>query len=258
MFHVLVYEETPAAQNVYDGMDAIADPEFSRRNNRVIFSEPYNLIAAYAAGADLIRQRLDVPSINGIARHHFHPLNIDADVITDPQVNDYRDYPISLPMNEEIGIETMDSNAAPTQAWTALWIAPPSWNMSLPRGERRLRVRGTATITTVSLSWASPVAITLDENLRGGNYAVVGLEVINTGACVARLVFSSGNAPGGRRLRPGVLVQQAESEIPWAPQQGGLGKFGEFHSFELPQIDAFAVTGAAETLVLYMDLVRLS
>lgn len=254
-FHLLAYSVTGGAALTDGDVTAPADQSFSRRNGHFIFSEPYNLIAAWALGATITRARLNVPTINAVARHQIWPVEVGTVVPARVYVQDMRTYPMPLPMNEEIAIEA--TNAAAEQATAIMTIAPPGWNMNLPRGLQRLTVRATGAVTLTAFTWSALGAITFAENLRGGWFSVVGMQCFCAGMLAIRLVFPRMEAYNGRILRPGVLGQNAIANAPADWQMGGLGEFGRFHSFEPPQIECFGNAAGAAVQEIRLDLVYL-
>jgi hypothetical protein len=257
MFTLLPYFKSVAAASVNADVPAVLDSEFTTRNNHFIFTEEYNLIGAAYQGVSIVtKARLNVPSINGIARHHVDPVMITTTAKDLPSINDYREYPIPLPMNEEIAIEVSGGAGVGEDQFGFIWIAPPTWNMNLPRGIQRLRVHATYSINATKDVWSGPGAITFDENLKGGVYSVVGMHVIDANTLAGRLIFPRGNVINGRRLRPGVYASQALGDRPWRSFQGELGLFGRFHSFEPPLLEILTTDTANHASgVLTLDLI---
>lgn len=256
MFQCLVYNVNAGVNALNTDLTAAADDDFSRRNNHYIFTEDYNLIGAYAAAPSLLRARTNIPTINAIGRHHIYPINVDADVPDDPMVQDLRDYPVALPVNEEIAIEISNNlGAATEQTYAVLFIAPRTWTRNIPRGQQMLTVRATGAIAGVAQAWSGIGSLVFDDNLRGGWYSIVGLQVFDAGVVAARLVFPRAPLINGRKLRPGVLGQQSLAERPWRAFDIGYGRFGDFHSFEPPQMQIYATATAASTQEVRMTLV---
>lgn len=258
MFHLLAYNVNAGANAADTDMTAAVDAEFSRRNSHYIFSEQYNLIGAYAAAPSLLRVRTNIPSINAIGRHQVYPINVDADVPADPDVQDLRDYPMPLPMNEEVALEVTNNLAMGNeQTYGFLWVAPPAWNKNLPRGLQQLNIRATGAVAAVAQSWSSAGALTFADNLRGGWYAIVGAQCFDALTLALRFIFPKAPMYQGRKLRPGILCQQSFAEKPWRAQSLGYGEFGRFHSFEPPQIEIYASNTAASVQEIRLDIVYL-
>lgn len=257
MFHLLAYFEQLAAAATDADINAVVDGEFTIRNNHPIFTEPYDLVGAFYNAADAVRARFNAPTLNTYGRHQLFPVLRSATIPDLPFVIDYRDYPIRLPIDEEIAIEGTNNAGAGDDTFVALLLAPPTWNRNLARGLWRFTCRATYNITSVDSAWSPLGAMTFAENLRGGWYAVLGMEVVDANVLYARLVFPRGNVVNGRRLRPGCLVDNAAGNRPWEGFRGGMGTWGRFHSFEPPQVEILANNAAAHSGEVRLDLVYL-
>lgn len=256
MFHLLAYEEDLASLATDSDLDAAVDGEFSQRNSHYIFTEQYNMLMACYLAPNATRARFNLPSINGIGRHQIWPLNRSATVPSRPGIQDLRSYPLPLTINEELGIEgTNDDGVDADQAIALLWVAPPTWTPQLPRGLQRLTIAATVAPTGVAVSWSAEAAITFLDNLRGGWYTIVGASVFDAGSYAYRFIFRNSATVNGRKLRPGVLAQEAIGNFPNEPFVGGMGVFGHFHSFEPPTVQCFNLAAGATAGVLRLDVV---
>lgn len=265
MFHLLSYYVSAGVNDSNVDMTASVDGQFSQRNNHYVLSEPYNLLGAYHQATSALRARLNVPSINGIARHQIYPPNRNATVPNLPRIADYREYPIMLPQNEEIGVEESGNLGAGNEdTWVTLWIAPPSWNRNIPRGIARLTIRATATITGVAAAWSGFTNLTFAENLKGGVYAIVGAEVQGANTIAFRLNFPKMPLYQGRKFLPGSIAKEAIGNAGAQFNISGfgmgvtaLGEWGRFHTFEPPTIQVLAIAAAAVAHEIRLDLVYL-
>lgn len=259
MFHVLPYTALALQQATYQNLLGIADSEFSRRgtNNNFMFSEDYSLLCAYILETAPLGCRIDMPTLNCIGRHHIHPLNAGVVVPSRPYQQDLRDYPLKLPKFEELGVQVINGTAGTEQSTVLLTIAPPTWKRNLPRGEVRLTIHGTVTVTGIANTWSLPAGITFDENLRQGWYALVGAQAMFANLQCMRFIFARPYIYSGRKLRPGIIGQNAIGDFPADWQMGGLGVFGVFHTFEPPQVEILSVTAGAKTPEVFLDVVYL-
>jgi hypothetical protein len=246
-FHLLNYGVLGGVNDANVDMTAAVDTVFTARNNHYIFSEPYNIIALAALGANMTRVRSNIPTWNAIGRHMVHPVRRSATIPDLPAVQDLRDFPLSLPQNEEVAWEESNNLGAATERETLfIWLATQDWSRNITRGTQLIMLRATATITTIANTWSGLNAITMVDSIRGGWYTVVGSVVQAANTLAFRFFFPRSNYQGGRQLRPGSLAQDAIGNYFWDQQMGYLGAWGRFHSFELPQIEVYA-TAAAST-----------
>lgn len=258
MFTILAYTVNAGAGDANVDETAVVDANFSRRNSHYILSEPYNLIAAMHHAASATRARLNVPTINGIARHQIWPVSRSADIPSDCRVQDFRDYPMPLPMNEEIAVEESNDLAMGNErTFTYLWIAPPSWNRNLPRGEMHLNVRFTGTHAVTDNAWGAEFALTFAENLKGGVYVVVGCEVVLADGLAFRLNFPRAKLYQNRKLLPGDLCRDVNTEDPKIYGMEWLGEWGRFHTFEPPQMSILSLNGGGTAVEGRMHLIYL-
>lgn len=256
MHHLLAYEEDLASNAADADLDAAVDGEFSQRNSHYIFTEQYNLLAAHYIAPNATRARFNLPSLNGIGRHQIWPLNRSATVPSRPGIQDLRGYPMPLTVNEELGIEGSNDDGVDTdQAVCLLWIASPQWTPQLPRGLQRLVIAATAAPTGVAVAWSGDAAITFLDNLRGGWYTVVGMQVFDAGAFAYRLNFRNSTTVNNRKLRPGCITQEAIGNTPDTMFMGGLGVWGHFHSFEPPTVQCFNLAAGATAGVIRLDVI---
>lgn len=255
-FHVSAYTESLGSVTNSD-VDAVADEVLQRRNSHLIFSEPFNLIAARTFGTTLDRIRFGNIALSYRGTQHIRPADIAVNVPSRPRLLDRRTRPLALPINEEVTLEATTTGIGPSQTGAVLWLAKPQWNMNLPYGQDELTARFTTTAAAGSeTTWNALSALAAERDLFNGVYAVVGAQVVAANAIAFRLFFPSGRSIEGRQLRPGGLVQQAIGDFPWEAQSRGLGEWGRFHTFELPSIQ-FLADAAGGTYDVYLDLVYL-
>lgn len=254
-WHLLMYGNTSGGALADADLVAPVDGIFQRRNSHIIISEPYNLIGVLPIGATLSRLRFANPSMITHGQPHLWPLAVSATMPTLPPFNDYRDYPILLPMNEEITLSA--TTGAADQASAALFVAGPGWNQNIPQGFPRFMARATVVIAAgAEDTWGLPVAIVMERDLLNGVYAVTGAWVVAANALAFRIQFPSMPTFNGRQLRPGGLTQNTAALNPMGIQRFGFGEWGRFHTFELPSIQIYS-DAAGGTYEVRLELVYL-
>ncbi len=258
MFHLLAYNAALGVNAADTALAGVADPIFSRRgtNNNFIFTQRYRILGAFYHAASATRARLNSPTLNAIGRMQVWPVERSATIPDDPGWLDVRPYPVDIPQNEEVGVEgSNDLGAATEQSQMFLWVAPPSHDLNLPRGQQRLIVRATGAVAGVAQSWSGLGNIVFAENLRGGWYTLLGAQCFDAGTLALRFIFPAAQFGAGSNLRPGILCQEAIGNKPLPANMGGFGAMGRFHSFEPPQIEIFANATAASAQEIRLDLV---
>jgi hypothetical protein len=254
--HLALYNESLGSVTNSD-LNAANDGILTVRNSHLFLSEPMDLVAIYAQGSTLDRIRFANAQfqVNGIP--HVWPVEQSATVPDLPGVMDLRDMPIPMPVLEEILLEATTNAAGPADVDVALWLAVRGWNRNIPRGQDRFLARATAVVAAgAESSWTTPVSVVFERELRQGVYAVIGANVVAANAVAFRLDFlDQPTAPGGRKFRPGGLVQNAINLTPWQGQRGGIGEWGRFNNLNVPQLQTFDDT-AGGTYEVRLDLVR--
>lgn len=254
-FHLVAYQKAEAATQVNVDMLAVTDPIFSIRNNHFIFSEAYMFLFLYANSVHLTNLRSNVPTWNAIGRHRVWPFDVagnDGRANNYPRVQDLTNYPMPIPVNEEIAFEqsTSSSGASSLTATVgAILAVPGQWSRNFTPGSPRLMIQGAITCSTVAGSWSGPQTITFTDNFRGGWYAVNGAYVVNNDtahpALLFRLFFPRAPTVNGRVFRPGSYVTDTIGNMEVPNMNDNLGEWGRFNSFEPPQMEV--LTNAAQT-----------
>jgi hypothetical protein len=253
-FHTAAYVESLTTPTNAD-TDAVSDDVIQRRNNHLIFSEPFNLIASASFGVNITRQRFGNIALSFRGQNHLYPLNNAATFPSPPRVFDRRDDPLRMPLNEELTIETTGTDVGAQSMGAVLFFSKPNWSMQLPRGLERLTTRATATTTGgTATSWGNLTTLTFERELYNGVYAVVGAHAQIAAGIAFRLFFPSQPLAEGRQLRPGGLITAAITDFPWPAQHYGLGEWGRFQTFEPPSIQVLGAAGATE---VRLDLIYL-
>lgn len=255
-FHLAAYSASLAAGPNLDTA-AVADDILGIRNNHLILTKPTNLIATYQIGALMTRARFGNAALTQKGSNHLWPIDVSATVPRLPAVNDLRDNPIVLPMNEEITIESSNSGAGPTQTSVLMWLARPNWTQNYPPFYDRLTSRATVTLAAGSeTTWNALATLAMERDLLNGVYSVIGASLVGANALAFRMRFPDQPFPDGKQFRPGALVQDTTTTSPWAGFRGGFGEWGRFHTFTLPQVQTLA-DAAGGTYEMRLDLLYL-
>lgn len=256
MFHCMANTLTTGGAVTLTDMPAVADGNFSIRNGHYIFSEPYRFLALAPFGATITALQSNTPHINYINPHQVYPANLAVTVPANPQVQDFRSYPMSIPQEEEVAWQVSDS--ANEQTTLISWIATDGWTMQLPRGIQRVTALFTCSYTSVANAWGADAVITQGTALRGGTYAVLGCQATRTNGIAFRLNFTRRPLYRSRKTLPGDLCANSYSLVPNRFGPNWLGLWGYFNTFEFPLLEVFANAAATATVTLYMDLLYVS
>lgn len=246
-FHVAAYFEDVAALAALTQVNALTDGLLSIRNNSFIMQENAEIPWIWLGGTSLTRARLVSASFRQITNPEIRPYDQAAAPSDDPNVMDLRRRPLRVRAQEELELQTTNDLAMGTENHTAI-IAFDFGTPPAPSGQR-YTLRGVSTTAAVADAWTE-IDVTWDDDLPGGNWLVVGLEVMGVDCRGARLTFEN------QFWRPGVPGSTDLGNRPWGPAiDGSLGIFGRFTAFRFPSVEVLdgAATAAHE---IYLQIMR--
>lgn len=245
MHHLCAFNSSLAASTLAQ-ISAVTDGILAIQNNNFILQEPHSLVFAAAMSADLQRARIVTPKMRQITTPWIRPIRSAAVPAAEPRVADYRSNPFMLREREEISVEGFQSNVGAQEVTALLGI---DWgNIPMPSGDT-YRMRGTSTTAAVADTWTQ-IAVTWQDSIPVGRYAVVGLEVQSANARAARLILEN------QYPRPGAISTVAIGDMQHEMfRMGGLGVWGYFNSVRMPNVEVFANAADAAHEV-YLDLTR--
>lgn len=196
------------------------------------------MIYAYYGGAVALRARFITPTWRSISTPWIRPINLAIVPLDEPNVADYSSNPLRVKGLEELqleGYQGVGGGAAITVGTAGLAEGPVG---PAPAGEI-IAMRGTGGTTVVAGQWTQ-CAITWQDTLPNGTFAIVGLEAIGVTCIAARLLLEDVN------LRPGCVGQGLTSGNGAALfRYGRLGIWGRFQAYRLPGVEFFC--NAADT-----------
>lgn len=246
MYHLAAFGSSLAA-STQEQLDAITEQQLTIANDRFLLQQDWNLVFGFAVGTDLQRARWNQPSMRSVALPWIRPVEDGDDTPDDPGVADYRRSPFRLRGQESFSVDAFQDNAA--AQWAYVVAGLQSSNTPPPVGDI-FTIRGTGSTTLTADVW-NTVPITWDDNLEGGYYAIIGGEVITATGVAFRVALQ------GQWIRPGGLCIGDVSERTHPMfRNGGLGKWGEFESDALPNIEILA-TAADTAQEVYLDIVKI-
>jgi hypothetical protein len=254
MIHTIAFYESVDQAGAYVALNGVADPRV-----RVVGDDiqvpTLNQVIAVAVGIEDVaanRARLVAPSLRELANFQLVPSNSATAGAVEPgsphRIVDLRANPLALIPGEQLNLESLANPAAAQIQWGVVWLAD---TVPAPATGRMFTVRATSATAAVAGTWTN-AALTFDEDLPRGRYAVVGLFPISAGMIAARLNFVGGG------YTPGVLGSDLAQDLQHPMfRYGGLGVLGEFEDIEPPTIDVLAVSADA-TQEFFLDLIQLS
>lgn len=240
MWHLLAWAESQAIAATDDQLAAVADDVYSRSNNNFQIPVKSNLFWAYAGGTGLNRPRINTPTTRLRGFPFIIPFNTTLLPATDPNLADWRDMPLTLKEEEDLRIDTTNTDVAAQvhAACAGIWEKVPNFNvnMATPRW-----VRFTSSVTAVANAWSTLGSVTLADVLEGGTYGVYGMQIQGANIIAARLKFQ------GQDPRPGCLGQALVGSRTHKIFMGYLGLWGQFYTYQSPQIETLESAAGAST-----------
>lgn len=261
-FSLMGFEKSTAG-TTYTALSNFADSLFSNGGSTTTYLVPASHTAIYGSyglgntlgsGGGLKRLRLDAPSFlkRGIG---VYPTSetVDASTTagtiassTNPAFDDYYWDPIHVDANDNLGVDVITDGGTAALIHSILVIGSENQRpqeLDL-RGRTVIPARFTATATLTAHVWSSS-ALTADQALAPGTYAVVGMRYIGATAIAARVVFPGyGYRPGCIASGPAVNTPELSGALARF-RKGKLGVWGTFDSTQLPQVEFLA--SAADT-----------
>jgi len=247
-FTLVGWHESIDASAALTKIAALADPHIRVEGDNIIVPELNQLCFCYALGAGLIRAQLDSPSLRRLLLYDISPV----DNVSEPRtwfvhsLQKRFNSPYPLDVNEPLSCAVLNG----ALQWTTVLIWLSDGALTPVTGDF-LTVRATGTTTLSAYEWTN-VAITFEQTLPAGRYAVVGFRYRSPGAIAARLVFP------GYAWRPGCIGIDGVEEAPDPIfRNGALGIWGEFEHNTPPTVDCLS-TSADTSEVFYFDLLKVA
>lgn len=248
MFTVIAFTESQDSATLVN-VAALADPHVRVSGDDIIVPEDMNrIIAVCVIGPNVTRSQLVSPSLRRFVNQELGPISVGA-LPTTPQVLvDLRGTPIPLETDEALNAQAAEDGAGATRATVLVLLS--DGQLAPPQGEVRT-VRVTNATTLVANAWTNG-ALTFDQTLPRGRYAIVGARFRSTNLQGWRFVFVGGI------WRPGGIGNALVSALDHAMfRYGGLGVWGEFEHNTPPTVD-FLANGADSSQTGELDLIKVA
>lgn len=266
MFHLLAYTNTLAGAATLQAATAAVDPSFTTQNSNYIFTDQLRLLAAYGTGALNTAAQFNVPSWNAISPLNIYPWNLSITTPANAQIMDWTNAPPLIPLDEQVGVQMTATGAEQENLFA--WVGTPNWTKQISQylgimsGSdsnvgRRIYINCTFAVVKVANTWSADGAVTFQQALRGGTYAVLGAYFFVAGVLAARMNFVRQKQYDSRKLYPGDICYASYSQVPWRAGPNWLGAWGAFHTFEPPLLNCWGNAAGAATVTAMLDAVYL-
>ena len=274
MFRLVAFHEVATAADadttlVLQALAGLADQHVTVTGDNIqVPPETPNLMAVYVQGGSLTagetaildQARLEAPSLTpyiDIAALTGLAATADDQVPLSPTpLNNFLGKGVNFAGGENMQFKTAESVAGDDRAATALiWLGDGNYGIGNIMAAGMKTIRATAAITATALgnAWAAG-AITFEQALETGMYAVVGMKAFSATLIAARLIFPNQGARPGciGYATPATGVGAIENPM---FRNGNLGVWGTFSHTAPPQLEMLAAA-ADTTEEVYLDVVK--
>ncbi len=206
-----------------------------------------HLVGVHALGPNVTRAMLVSPTLRRMLNYEITPIDVGVEPASNPPVVMFARNPIPLVTDENINAQAAEDAAGASRATVLVWLSDGA--LTPVEGEM-YTVRVTGATTLAANVWTN-AALTFDQSLQPGRYAIVGARFIAAGLQAFRFAFVGGF------FRPGGVGFDAASDFEPAHQRkGGLGVWGEFPHTVPPTVD-FLSNSADTSETGELDLVKI-
>jgi hypothetical protein len=205
------------------------------------------LLGLYAVGANMTRAQFTSATLRKLAPIEIEPFDAAAAPANPPTFNRFDK--TNTPINPGEALQALTAASAAAQNTVVAFVADKV--DAIPPGPI-FTTRATGTTTLVANAWTN-VALTYDQSLDVGTYAIVGMRARSAGGIAARIVFQNQGA------RPGTIARTSASHEDIAAgvdRWGGyLGAYGTFVQTNPPSVDFLSSSADTSETILF-DLVK--
>ena len=249
MFTLVGFTESQDSATLVN-VAALVDPHIRVVGDDIVVPSGLNYVGGvYAIGAAITRAQLVSPSIRRRYPLEITPVEIAAEPADPVKYNPFFGSPIQLDEDESLNFQAAENGVGAQQSSGLVWLCDGA--TSPITGSEMFTIRATNASTLVAYAWTNG-ALTFNDTLPAGEYAVVGMRASSSGLIAARLVFSQ------YPWRPGCIASDTLGEQS-APvfRMGALGVWGQFSHNTPPTVD-FLSLSADTSQTVDLDLVLVS
>lgn len=251
MHHTVMWNNTATTNNVEVDLAPVTDPVIPvTAANHFLPQRDTPIVYMGAASVNLQRARWSTPTIALVTTPFIRPISNALTWGMPQRVQDMVSSPMVIKALEEITLFVFQNAGAAQQVLATaglMWQAVPA-----PLGNT-WTLRATSATAAVINAWTQ-IALTFQNALPTGQYAVTGLTHFSATGIAARLIIEN-QVP-----RPGTMsIQALGNEELWTFRGYGpedLGTWGVFHNYNMPLCEVFC-TGADASHEVYLDIVRI-
>lgn len=256
--HVAAFFES--VDQTLDNVAALADGVIPTQADEMLVPDGMGYVAAVRVGsASCERARLSTPSLRqlpSVGLPDLLPVGLLEPESPPAGFHEFWDSPLAINPVKPGGAERLsllaenDGAGAAEPVYGVVFLASGAVQ---PEAGPWTPVRATTAAAAVTADAWTTRALTLDNALPAGTYAVGGLRAQSTSLIAARLIFP------GQAYRPGVLGCDADADIqPAIFRRGRMGRFGTFTHDSPPQIELLCDAADNEAQEIILDIKKIA
>jgi len=258
MLDTIGYYESRAGTTVLQAIAGLTDPHVDVSGDNIrVPDECDKILAALgiaqtATAGGVTDMQLKAPSMGEksyLDLTNFRDSATAAPIVpSPPTIDSYRYNPRKLVSGEILNALTANSGTNTEDALVIVFLTDGNIN-PIPLDWVVETIRGVAASAVTANVWSNK-AITLDQNLQAGKYAVVGMAIKSANSQAARLVF------GNQGPRPGCPGRTTFDYDVSMFRKGELGIWGTFPHTNIPTVDLLC--DGADTPDIWLDVVKIA
>lgn len=253
-FHTVAYGSS--IDNTEDvDVPAINELSMTISNGHFYPSRDLWVVGAYANSPTLTRARINTNTLKLQSAPYIRPFDAATGALPkdNPNFMFLGNRPLRVKALEEIQVQATAAPAVTEACIFLLWLADQIEHLDIV-DDYWIRFTSSTDLVSANNNKWTQIAVTFDQSLGSGTYAVIGMEFSSTTAQAARLQFDD------QAFRPGVLAQNAKSRRTHASfYEAAYGVWGRFRNVTPPRVEVLATgNDAADTMEGYLRVVRVS
>jgi hypothetical protein len=257
MFRLVAFSESRTPATAFENVAGLADPHVAVKDDSIyVPAETPHLMAVLvgvqtATSGSTMKAKLWTPSKRSIFITPFEDATTGTwEPLVPSAINNLMQHNTRLVPGEAIQAFTANSQATNAERATFLvWLGDGIY--VVPPGKEIITKRFTTSAASVAYTWTN-MAITFEEALEAGVYAVVGMNVVSASALAARLLFTN------QQPRPGCPGYDSFGDVGHPLfRHGNLGIWGTFTHESPPTIDVLCHS-TETTREGVLDLIKLT
>ena len=275
MFRVVAFYEfeATACQTTLNNVAGLPDSHVTVQGDNIMCpADTPNLMAIYAHGGsgtaaetdNMSQGRFESPSLKpylDLAAWTAFEAAVAAHLPLSPvPINNYIGKGINLVPGENMQYKAAEVTGGGTDdraEFAGVWLGDGKYDLGALRGLPMETLRFTGGSAAVAATWTVS-AITFEQALKAGTYAVVGMKLYSTTPVLARLLFANQGARPGciGCVTPDAGVSAIENPM---FRNGNLGVWGTFPHSAPPQMELLCqAADAAAVQQGFLDVVKIA